>query len=176
MGEILTINRTSRETFKWQGGEFSARLKRPRFDESAALKEVLAGAYAAVGALHDLSASDAAKTSPAEQAGLVRQIFEALKPELVAKVFRECVSDVQGVQEAQDEDGEPVAVTTGEGLLELADEGLVVGILTRLQGLTMLSAREGKASASPSTSTPEGVTGAGDSVAPSTDAGAGPAS
>ncbi len=176
MGEILTIKRTSRETFKWQGGEFSARLKRPRFDESAALKEVLAGAYAAVGALHDLSASDAAKTSPAEQAGLVRQIFEALKPELVAKVFRECVSDVQGVQEAQDDDGEPVAVTTGEGLLELADEGLVVGILTRLQGLTMLSAREGKASASPSTSTPEGVTGAGDSGAPSTDAGAGPAS
>lgn len=94
----------------------------------------------------------------------------ALPPELLTRVFERYVRNVEGLEL----DGAPA--TTGLNLLEVVDDRAVADVVGKLRSLFELSPREGKASASPSTSSPEGVTGAGDSGAPSTDAGAGPAS
>lgn len=94
----------------------------------------------------------------------------AIPAELLREVFGKYVRNVEGLEL----DG--AAATSGLDLLEVADDEVVAAVVGRLRALSELSAREGKASASPSTSSPGGVTGAGDSGAPSTDAGAGPAS
>lgn len=95
----------------------------------------------------------------------------AMLPEAIVRdIYGRYVRNVEGLEV----DGE--AKTGGLDLLEVTDEHGMSAVVGKLRALFELSPREGKASASPSMSSPEGVTGAGDSGAKSTDAGAGPAS
>ena len=174
MAEILTIRRYKRETFRWQGAEFTARIKRPQFREQAALKEVMTGTFAAMGALQEMS--EAAKADPGQQAAMVAQIFRALNPDLVERTFRACVSGVEGLYLADDDGAEAQPITNGADLLDVADEALVVDVLLRIFHACNLSPSEGKGSASPSMSSPEGETHGSGSDATSTGGEAGQAS
>lgn len=87
----------------------------------------------------------------------------SLPPEDVMRtVFHSYVRNVEGVEL----DGEPV--TTGDALLEIADKDAIAAVVGKLRKLYELSQAEGKGSASPSTSSPEGAMGSGASGAPST--------
>jgi hypothetical protein len=72
--------------------------------------------------------------------------FQALDRQLVERVFSTCIRNVTGL--VMDDE----SIVTGAQLLDVADEELLRGVLMQLRLLTELSATEGKASSSPSTS------------------------
>lgn len=87
----------------------------------------------------------------------------AMLPEPILRdIFGRYVRNVEGLEV----DGE--AKTSGLDLLEVADEAGLNAVVGKLRRLFELSAKEGKASALPSTSSPEGAAGSGASDAPST--------
>lgn len=150
----------------------------PEFVEGASQedREAHSRAYRAWAEAHpDYIAALRAKTDAANKLlcrsrEVEAEVAELIPPTLIRQAFREYVRNVEGVEV----DGAPA--TSGEALLEVADDKIVMDVLGAVRRLSELTVREGKASASPSMSSPEGVTGAGDSGAKSTDAGAGPAS
>ena len=97
------------------------------------------------------------------------RFFSALPEEFVARVFRDDVRNVQGLE---DEDGK--AIVTGEALYDLTDHDLTFFVLTHVRALASMNATEGKASGSPSTSatapvegnTPSGATSIEDEGGP----------
>lgn len=114
---------------------------------------------------------DEAGFTLAQKSAALREAFSKLDAELIGDVFEHKVRDVQGVET---EDG---PVTTGKELLELADQTILMWVLTSLVNANQLSDQEGKASGSPSTSnteaTPSSISPAantvpGDGATPST--------
>lgn len=66
------------------------------------------------------------------------------------------------VRDVRDLEEDGVAITTGEALADFADPALTVFVLMRLHDAIRLSVQEGKASSSPSTSSPGAETPAGE--------------
>jgi len=110
--------------------------------EMAALEKARAGATPEQGVAHEQAAGQLVFRIEKAQAAF----FQALDPVVMERLFATCVRNVGGLVM----DDEPI--TTGPQLLQVADEDLLRGILMRLRNLTELSAMEGKASSSPSTS------------------------
>lgn len=164
MAEILTVKRFKRVSFDLRGKTITFRLKRPRFIELGEISELVAGAIAAAA---DLRSGDLDVLSAEVVQEKVRRLYRMLDPKGVERAFNAFVDDVKGLS-LEGEEGEYRTAASGADLLDAANEQLVVFVLMELHHLAQLSADEGKASASPSTSTPEEVTDASPSAAMST--------
>jgi len=149
------LKRWHEKTFHQAGDALALKLKALSFAEGPEfLRKMMAVSRAAQAAQKD---------------GGVESIFTALDPEWVKSVF---VKSVRPVAAIEIEEGGKIE--TGEALYEVVSPGIAVAILFELQKLAMLTEAEGKASSSPSTSEPAGMSGAGDSPATSTGSGDGP--
>lgn len=131
---------------------------------AAEVREVRAVVVRVIGA-QELAKAEATKTP--ENAGeigaaAIDRVSKALDPEFLRRVFANYVQNVTGVQ---DETG---ARTDGPVLLEFADDDFLISVLLGLLNKGKVSAEEGKASGSPSTSGSEGTAGASASPATST--------
>jgi len=136
------------------GEAITMEIRRLKYPESSPFNLALAKAWAAFG--------DTSKESTrAEQALAQQRFYESLPLDRVEEAFRSWVRNVGGIE------GDDGPITTGEQLYEIADENLVLFVLSSIRAHSTLSAEEGKASASPSTSEPELVreTDAGESPA-----------
>ncbi len=149
------------------GEAITMEIRRLRYPESSPFNLSLAKAWAAFG-------NTTKESSRADQALAQQRFYESLPLDKVEEAFRDWVRNVGGIE---DDDGE---ITTGERLYEVADENLVLFVLSAIRANSTLSAEEGKASASPSTSEPElaretdggvspaGPAGNGDGTSPET--------
>ena len=99
-----------------------------------------------------------------------RDFFRELTPELITNAFEHMIRNVSGVEL----DGEPI--TTGARLREVADDRFVVAAIVNIRAASNLTAAEGKASGSPSTSGSTPLPNGSDSAAPSTVKEGGPTS
>ena len=124
-----------------------------------------------LGPLLAVGGGDEAGSTLAQKSAALKEAFSKLDAELIGDVFEHKVRDVQGVET---EDG---PVTTGKELLEVADQTILMWVLTSLVSANQLSDQEGKASGSPSISsteaTPSSISPAantepGDGATPST--------
>ena len=149
------LKRWHEKTFHQAGDPLALKLKALSFAEGPEfLRKMMAVSRAAQAAQKD---------------GGVESIFTALDSEWVKSVF---VKSVRPVAPIETEEGGKIE--TGEALYEVVSPGIAVAILFELQKLSMMTEAEGKASSSPSTSEPAGMSGAGDSPATSTGSGDGP--
>lgn len=85
----------------------------------------------------------------AEKTAALKESAAGLDGELIEDVFQHKVRRVQGLET---EDG---PINTGKELLEVADQVILMWVLTELVSGSQMSAEEGKASGSPSTSASE---------------------
>lgn len=90
-------------------------------------------------------------------------VFETLGADFVRDTFERYVKPAE---ELQDEEGGKI--TSGRDVFSIANPGLAVAVLARLERLAVLTQPEGKASSSPSTSGPAGMKDDGASPATST--------
>lgn len=97
----------------------------------------------------------------ADQQAALEEFFASVEPAWLVEVFRDYVRNVSGLEY----DGEPV--TTGEGLLQVADQNLVLFVLNTIAGFANLSATAKKALSSLPISGPGEATDGGTSPAPS---------
>jgi hypothetical protein len=149
------LKRWHEKTFHQAGDPLALKLKALSFLEGPDfLRRMMGVARAAAAAQKD---------------GGIESIFTALDPEWVKGVFTKSVRPVSPIE--TEEGGK---IETGEALFEVVSPGIAVAILFELQKLAMLTEAEGKASSSPSTSEPAGMSGAGGSPATSTGSGDGP--
>lgn len=102
------------------------------------------------------------------QADDAASTFEVLDQQFVADVFARYVKPAEPI-----EDDSRKVLESGADIYSIANPGLVMDVLVRLQALASLTEVEGKDSGSPSTS-PVGEPGSSGSAATSTDAEAGP--
>lgn len=149
-----------------EGHQITMELKRLRFDEANRLLVANMQAFGALQSATPAGQPDNGSLSMAEkmaviqsQAEAAQRFCEALKPELMEWIWRDCIRKVGGIE---DEDG---PVTTGEALSAFADQRMVLWLLTKLQANASLTSQEGKASSSPSTSGSGGATQTGESGA-----------
>jgi hypothetical protein len=150
------LKRWHEKTFHQAGQPLAVKLKALSFSEGPEyLRKMMAVSRAAQAAQKD--------------AASVESIFTALDPEWVKSVFTRWVRPVAPI-----EIEEGAAIETGEALFEVVSPGIAVAVLFEIQKLAMLTEAEGKASSSPSTSEPAGMSGAGGSPATSTGSGDGP--
>lgn len=150
---IMSRKRWVPWSYKLDETTVTAELKRMDALEAADFKSNLAEAFAAVHDLFNLRlemATNSENTSTEVQMGYVARIqkvdsafFKALDRATVTKALTECVRDVRGFEV----EGETVS-----GVSFLSDPELLRAVLIELRRLTELSATEGKASSSPSTS------------------------
>lgn len=162
MSKILSLTRWFKA--EYEVGEdyvITMELKRLRFDEANRLLVLTTQAFGALSTARE----DEKRPKGAPEPSLAEKVdqlsanakaaelfYEALRPETMEWVWKDCVRNVCGIEA---EDG---PVTTGEGLKDFADQRLVMWILVKLQGASSLTGLEGKASSSPSTSGSEGPT------------------
>ena len=137
-------------------------LKRLRFDEASKLTAVNMRAFAALQGATDAQQKVGDDASMAEkmeamslQADAAERFCAAISADFMSWVFKSCVRNVGGLVV------DDAAVTTGEGLADQADQKMVIWLLMKLQSHAGLTASEGKASSSPSTSGSEGATPSG---------------
>jgi hypothetical protein len=120
----------------------SFELKRLKRHENRPLQKMLTKVFAkmAEGAQDNLT--------PAQQVEILDEVYALMPEEELKRWFSQCVQKVEGLVI----DGQ--SVTTGQDLLEEADDDLVLFILTQLFALSKFQVPEGNASASRSTSSP----------------------
>lgn len=97
-------------------------------------------------------------------------LFEALSADFVRESFEAYVKPADA--DLTDEDGG--RIESGRDVFKIANPGLAVAVLARLEDLSILTAVTGKDSSSPSTSEPAGTPSASDSPATSTEPADGP--
>lgn len=103
--------------------------------------------------------------------GVISDPFAHLDPKFAGECFQKWV---RPAEEIEDEDGRQI--TTGLDVYGLVNSGVAFAVLIELQNLAILTATEGKASSSPSTSAAgTGTTDAGGSPVTSTGPGDGTA-
>jgi hypothetical protein len=162
--KILSLKKWFPVTYEQEGEDFAIgmELKRLRYDEANRLLVVTSAAFGALAVAHSEKPLAEGEARPeksfAEKIGELQAnaksaelFYQALKPETLEWIWSDCVRNVTGVE---DEDG---PVTTGTRLAAFADQRLVMWLLGKLQREAGLSATEGKASSSPSTSGSEGT-------------------
>jgi len=120
--------------------EISMEMKRLRRHEARPLQKLLTKIF---GKLDEARNSDLSATAQAE---MLAEVYDLMPEDELRKWFGECVRNVAGFRI----DG--VAIETGEGLFQEADDALVLFALMNLFRLSKLSAVQGNASASASTS------------------------
>lgn len=156
----FTFKRWFQEKYTFKGEEISFELKHlTAFEE----RSVRAPVVRAMGAMDDL------KTASEQQTGKIADVSAAtldkmnqsLSLEFTREVFEKYVRNVSGVC---DEEGKPR--TDGAFLMEIADDAFLWHILLRLLGNGKVSAEEGKASGSPSTSASVAAPASSVSVSP----------
>lgn len=125
-----------------EGEAITMEIRRLKYPEASPFNLSMVKAWSAMGEV----SRDAPKS---EQTLAVQRFYESLPLDRIETAFRDWVRNVGGIE---DDDG---PITTGEGLFQVADEGLVLFVCTTLRELSTLGAEEGKGSASPSTSAPE---------------------
>lgn len=164
MSAILNLKRWHKERYvvdEEADISIGFELKRLKRHEARPLQQLLAKIF---------QVSEKAKEqnfSAAEQTEALQQVYELMPDTELKGWFSECVRNVEGLYI----DGD--AITTGNALLEEADDQLVMFLLLQLYRLSKLDTQEEKDSASPSTSSALVERGNGSSGAASIESEAG---
>jgi hypothetical protein len=160
----LDLKRWIPITYKVGDGaaEISMEMKRLRRHEARPLQKLLTKIF---GKLDEVRNSDLSATAQAE---MLAEVYDLMPEDELRKWFGECVRNVEGFRI------DSVAIETGEGLFQEADDALVLFALMNLFRLSKLSAVQGNASASLSTSSPQSEAEGSSSVAASIESGGGP--
>lgn len=127
----------------------SCEIGRLRWDQGPELATMLATMLAPVQDLHGDDGKPRPGTSVTEMTAAVRGALAGIDAETLRDLFGHKVRNVEGIET---EDG---PVTTGPELLEVADQRIIMWVLSQLIIGSSLSDAEGKASGSASTSQPE---------------------
>lgn len=107
--------------------------------------------------LEDILRADEGRILERQEA--MQEYMQSLDPAWLAQVFTDYVRNVSGLEI------DDVAITTGEALAAVADQGLTLFVLEAIRGFAGLTSAEKKASSSPPISAP--VAGPGESPATS---------
>lgn len=145
-----------------EGVEISMEMKRLRRHEARPLQKILTKVFVKLDEVQNSNLSAAA------QSDMLNEIYELMPEDDLKRWFGECVRNVEGFRI------DSVAIETGEGLFQEADDQLVLFTLMNLFRLSKLSAVQGNASASASTSSPQAEAALSSSGATSTESVAGP--
>lgn len=162
-GGILNLKRWHRVPYQVaEGLSITMELKRLKRHEARPLQKLLGKLFrkSALAKNEDLT--------PAEKAEVLEQVYDDIPEEQLKAWFAGCVRRVEGLVI----DGDPV--TSGEALLDEADDQLVLHLLFKLFELSKLTDPEGKGSSSRSTSSPAELEASSSSAAQSTGGEAGP--
>jgi len=144
---VLKLKKWRRVTHGETG--ISCEVGRLVYSQKPLLAAMIADVFGAVLSLRGEDGTAREGVSVEETTAALRTAFGKLDGEMIEKMFRDKVRDVQGLET---EDG---PVTTGVELLEVADQGLVMWALQEIVSSSDLSVDQGKAFASPSTLPPE---------------------
>ncbi len=152
------LKRWEAATFYLFGQEIRVEVKAPSFaDEPEFNRRMMQfGAKAAPAKEALIALKEGRELSPE----VYETLFSAVDPKWAATIFEKCLRLPEPVT-LEGEDGTPI--TTGTGLLEIANGSFVMDVLNKVAERARLGAAEGKASSSPSTSGPAGTTSDGGS-------------
>jgi hypothetical protein len=191
MGEIRVFGTKEWEPFEYEipGGEglkITAEIRRPKRHEARAIAKAGIALAKKLRALTVMplapSAEDEAKLPPEQRMSEEQKLAGTFaRAEAHAAILEDVATEDQieawfkgHLRNVHGLEVDGKAVETGEALYNVADNNLASEMLMRLASLATLSAKEGKASASRSTSQPASTTPAGESAAKPIESEAGP--
>jgi hypothetical protein len=165
------LKRWEEHTFHLLGQPIRLKVKAPHFSEEGEFnKRLMAWGRTAAKAREAFKIAKEGGTVPSTEDA--DALFSSLDPTWAAGVFESCVRVVEPIQLEDEPDAPPI--TTGKELFEIANGALVMEVLGKVGEQARLGLPAGKASSSPSTSEPAGVSDAGASPATSTESADGP--
>lgn len=144
---MLKLKKWRRVTHEGTG--ISCEVGRLLYSQKPLLVAMIADVFGAVSELRDEDGNPKKSATMAETTVVLRNAFAKLDGEMVERLFRDRVRDVEGLET---EDG---PVTSGLDLLALADDELVMWVLGEITKNSDLAENQGKALGSPSISSSE---------------------
>jgi hypothetical protein len=162
---VLKLQKWQRVTHEETG--ISCEVGRLTYSQKPLLAAMIADVFGVMAELRDEKGKAKGGVTLTQTTDSLRDAIGKLDGDMIERLFEHRVRNVEGLET---EDG---VVKTGAELLELADQDILMWVIGEIAKHSNLSAKQGKASASPSTSLPE-TTPASDSPAESTESADGP--